>query len=255
MDWVVRKSANGVKTIERAVVIGDEDVADLEDAQRRELEPCEDELGAVVWNSVDAAQEVLLTQLRACFLAAHHPDTKRRAPRARPDVPPFTILELGAGTGAQGLQLYASLRALLPVRYIATDMPCLMPLLRYNVEVMNPEFAPSFDLFPLAWGKPLPSEVASRAPFDAILVVDGVYGNPETWPLLMATLRGAMGKKTTCYNVCEQRVPDVEVGFLDMLESSGSFDVERQWGDAAKAPNRLQSELGHEVRLTCITLR
>ncbi|KAJ0963314.1 hypothetical protein J5N97_028436 [Dioscorea zingiberensis] len=102
--------------------------------------------------------------------------------------PPLRILELGSGTGLVGI----AAAAILGARVTLTDLPHVLPNLRFNAE-SNADIITSrggsVEVHQLRWGeRPDAEALGGAAAFDAILASDVVYYEDLVDPLL-ETLR------------------------------------------------------------------
>nr|QSQ68602.1 hypothetical protein PY_023339 [Puya raimondii] len=101
-----------------------------------------------------------------------------------PPKPSLRILELGSGTGLVGLAAAAALRA----RVVLTDLPHVLPNLRFNARANAPLLASrgAAAVRQLRWGErdDLLPLAASEGPFDAVLGSDVVYYDHLFDPLL-----------------------------------------------------------------------
>lgn len=99
-------------------------LSDSDEATTRtvvQLEPAEDQLGAVLWNSNTAALHYLHTHL----LGSTHARVPHAASRPLTGV---TVVELGAGVGCLGIAL-----AMGGARVVVTDIKELVPLMQHNI--------------------------------------------------------------------------------------------------------------------------
>jgi hypothetical protein len=149
----------------------------------------------------------------------------------------FSFFE-SAGTGLLGIVLSPLVR-----RYVLTDIPDLLPLIRKNL-ALNFNGWPSLILgIPgsnveaesLDWlqihGTPLPTRTRifplATAPLDLILVVDCVY-NPSLLPALVETIDFlATPGKTAVLVVVELRQEDVVREFLELWIMKGGWEIWR----------------------------
>jgi len=124
-----------------------------------------------------------------------------------------SVLELGAGTG-----LLACALGPLCARYVATDIPALMPLLRKNITSIchgTPVSACTLDWsFPSS--RQLPDDIL-HTPSEIILAVDCIY-HPSLVPPLLDTIAALCrpgATATAVLVVSELRAEDVVRTFLD----------------------------------------
>jgi Lysine methyltransferase len=208
MEWVVSKLA--VPGANKRCRVAHFDVAGadkpVEDCVS--LEPCEGELGAVLWReAVDVFVPFLVEQLQG-----------RKTRRA---------LCLGEGTGATGLALAASQ---LFNRVIITDLPALMPLLLYNVD-LNPKLAQLSTPLALDWLDPKSLEQLQQGKFDTVIACEVLYGNRHSWPglkrVLMHALKAGKGEAFFCLTLRNER-HDMD-DFTKMLYEDGCFRPGGEW--------------------------
>ncbi|RNF21352.1 uncharacterized protein Tco025E_03432 [Trypanosoma conorhini] len=248
LRWVVKEVESpygGVATVHWAVGEGGEGdsaaTADACDASlQQQLEPAEDQLGAVLWNSNTVALRYL------------HEHVLRRERLAG-----CRVVELGAGVGCLGIAL-----AMAGARVVVTDLKELVPLMQKNIELNAARIRArsngqgSCAALALRWGPPprpkkskrQRSEVAppglrakAASPYaapspsflalqqaldrvDLVVLCDALYGNPRDWPQLLYTLSEILAANPNCevVNFCEQRVDDVEGDFLRLLQRENS---------------------------------
>jgi SAM-dependent methyltransferase len=243
-------------------------------ALRSVLEPAEDQLGAVCWNSNSAVLSFLYDDV-----------FKRDSSRLQRSV----VVELGCGVGGLGIAL-----AIGGARVAITDIKELLPLMRENIRRNRAKIPSAGDVLACAykWGEPLGDGMVSflrdsrQRTKDVqfyVVLCDALYGNPKDWPTLLATMNdlaseaerlqrpsAACGEATddidddnsfffeeqpwqrstvVVWNFCEQRVAGVEDQFLDLLERSDG-----RWRFVTRTLERI-SELSMPVRATKLVRR
>ncbi len=215
---------------------------------KQRLGDSEDHLGAVMWNSNIVALNYLkprLTDIARRLTTSSRKQQNRRR---------LSILELGAGTGCLGISLAVS-----GMDVILTDVPELLPLLRHNIELNAGAIAAakgSCEAEGLCWGAPMSlspmvqrhcGNINMEDVFDIVILCDALYGNAEVWPALLSLLKHVCATpKTEVINFCEQRVQDVEMPFLQLIEADGDLEFERHPLD------NIVSSLGMPVFVTHI---
>ncbi|ESL10632.1 hypothetical protein TRSC58_01632 [Trypanosoma rangeli SC58] len=267
LRWVIKEVESpygSVVTVHWAVDDDDEDelaaTAGARDASlRQQLETAEDQLGAVLWNSNTVALQYLHNHVLRDKAAGHR------------------VVELGAGVGCLGIAL-----AMAGARVVVTDMKELVPLMQKNIELNAARIRArsngqgSCAALALRWGPPprprkqkrqqreetprgsrakaalpyaapTPSFLALQQALDGIDMVvlcDALYGNPREWPQLLYTLSEILAANPTCevFNFCEQRVDDVEGGFLRLLQRENSKTLQRSVGAVKAAEGEEKKE-------------
>jgi len=203
------------------------------------LEPAEDQLGAVLWNSNATVTAYLDGHLKQCcpgfsWKGAH-------------------VLELGAGLGCLGIALAAA-----GASVAVTDIKELVPLMSHNVGLNRAAIRKAGGAciaYSWRWGDAPPKEfVVPTVRSDQggvfwVVLCDALFGNPKDWPKLIQTLNSICDAASPQWavqviNFCEQRVDQVEDAFVSLLR------LDPRW--LTDGPNDVceSSSLGMKVRVS-----
>ncbi|KAJ3233192.1 Platinum sensitivity protein [Chytriomyces hyalinus] len=148
-----------------------------------------------------------------------------------------SCIDLGSGTGIVGI-VCAKLGA--EVLLTDIDHPAILAILTKNAgqnilssksnsnssdSAINPtlaEAAGTATILPLEWDSParIPSEIASKGPFDIIVGADVVY-SMETVVKLVDTIEALSDRRTDIWIGHEHRDPRVSAHFLELMKEKG----------------------------------
>ena len=195
------------------------------------LDEAEDELGAVMWNANTVAFDAIVEVLHG------------KGPRP---LDGHSILELGSGVGVLGAAM-----SLAGARVMITDLPKLVPLMRKTISLNVKASKMLISASGFDWMLPkLPAEVAEFVTSSGgrlvVVLCDALYGNPKSWPPLIAHMENLadLAPGARFLNFCEQRVEGHEDSFFNLMREKTS-----KWTFETSTLEH-RSELGLAVRMT-----